>query len=383
VLGLSDFCFPRRVNPSFRSETRNSGIDLLKVFAAILIVFFHVLPTIGFPYGLGPDRFYAILVGTWGAYGVDIFFVSSAYFLSKGHFRFQSFIHVFFVTLAFLVAFNIIYLHHQIVVLELPVKKTLNDYFFYKVFQSPFWLNDYWYVTAYLIAYLVFPLVKKALAKLSPQQDKLFFWGVLCLLVLSHFRTSYSVLEDIPFTLGIYSLVYIIEKMKWTKPLSKWGWLITLVLFIQLFVFRYYFNVLGTSQRWIDATVGNMTRHSGFFVAMAIASFYFVKDLPMKPKGTEFFKYCGGATLEAYLFHEGPFSMKDFANSKILNGVFHISDLGADPRYRWFSFLYCLAFFLVGWVLGLVIEGPLRVIEEDQSPKLQAFLKKADATFNG
>jgi hypothetical protein len=379
-MGLNGFAIQTRSSAFSRIDSRNGGIDLLKMFCAILIVFFHVLPDLGVPGALGPDRLYAILFGSWGVYAVDVFFVASAYFLSKGHFHFQSFIHVFVVTLAFIFAFGILTIRHQITVVHVHADIAIKEYFLSSIFDSPLWLTNYWYVTSYLFAYLFFPFIKKGLAKLTPTQDKVFLGCLAALFLLANFKTTYSALEDIPFVLALYSLVYILEKRQWTHFFSRFGWLIILILFIQTVVSRFYYDVLEDKRRWLIPLLGNISRHSFTMALMALSSFYIAKDLPIK--GNNFFKYCGGATLEVYLFHEGPFSMKNLLKTRVIKGWLGISDITAEAGYRWISFLYCFCFFLIGWILGLIIEVLLRLFEEGQSKNMADFLLRADSAFN-
>jgi hypothetical protein len=379
-MGLTFIDMPSRSSAFSRAVSRNGGIDFLKIFCAIAIVFFHVLPDLGLSGELGPDRFYTIVFGSWGVYAVDVFFIASAYFLSKGHFHLQSFIHVFVVTMAFIFAFGILAIRHQIIVFNTPASVAVKEYFLSNIFDSPLWLSNYWYVTSYLFAYLFFPFIKKGLAKLSLTQDKILLAFLGALFLLANFKTTYSPLEDIPFVLALYTLVYILEKRNWTRLLSRFGWLIILVLFIQIVVFRFYYDVLGEKRRWLIPLFGNVSRHSFTLALMALSSFYIAKDLPIK--GSNFFKYCGGATLECYLFHEGPFSMKDLLKVRVLKGWLGISDITSEAGYRWISFLYCFCFFLIGWILGLIIEVLLDLFEESQSKNMAAFLQRADAAIN-
>jgi hypothetical protein len=71
-MGLTFIDMPSRSSAFSRAVSRNGGIDFLKIFCAIAIVFFHVLPDLGLSGELGPDRFYTIVFGSWGVYASAI-----------------------------------------------------------------------------------------------------------------------------------------------------------------------------------------------------------------------------------------------------------------------------------------------------------------------
>ncbi|MBQ6164960.1 MAG: acyltransferase [Clostridia bacterium] len=140
---------------------RNSRIELLRIISMLLIVAFHAT-SMGY---LETDRpiivrAAAVLLGTWGILGVNIFVIISAYFLTDQKCRskrlvslvFQVFTY-FVLWLILSVAYKYFDTHSFAEALKAVAVKIFNGAF------DPFWNRTYWFVTAYFFMLLASPFM--------------------------------------------------------------------------------------------------------------------------------------------------------------------------------------------------------------------------------
>ncbi len=136
---------------------RNSGLELLRFIAIILIVMHHACISGGieiFKTAFSPNHFVVAAFGIWGMFGVDVFFLLAFWFMLeiKYTFRIERWIKLVVQTvLLSMIALAI----GAIVFHESLLAKTV-----VKTILSPA-LNTYWYITAYLLAFIFLPFFER------------------------------------------------------------------------------------------------------------------------------------------------------------------------------------------------------------------------------
>ncbi len=169
-----------------RQRERNSGIELLKLFAILLIISSHVFQTVTdfeaaapaaavplYRATCDPQRFFAALFGYHGALGNHIFFLCSAWFFLDGKIPssrklFQMFLTIWTVSVLILVC--VLALRGG----ALPPKTILHQLF-------PTTFANNWYLTCYLLFGLLCPLLNRLLVALDQRRLLLAFAALVLL----------------------------------------------------------------------------------------------------------------------------------------------------------------------------------------------------------
>lgn len=148
-------------NTNPRRLERNSGFELLRILAMLLIIGHHLSWYGGgtsVDFSAGINRYIAQFLFIGGSLGVDIFFILSGYFLSSGKFRSKRLI-----KLDFTVWF------YSVAALLIAVLVLHNNQDIWSVLRAifPIVLQNYWFITVYAVTYLLLPLLNKAIDALD------------------------------------------------------------------------------------------------------------------------------------------------------------------------------------------------------------------------
>ena len=146
-------------------KKRNSSLEILRIVAMLLIIMHHMC--IGnnfriFQMPFNGNSIIAAVLGSWGCVGWILFFLIGFWFMLDDKFHFS--------------VVKIIQLAIETSVCSI-IAVTMNKFAFHesvtlkafiKAFLSPV-LGTYWFITAYIIVYLLFPFIRKSLHDLKNQ----------------------------------------------------------------------------------------------------------------------------------------------------------------------------------------------------------------------
>lgn len=202
---------------------RNSRIELLRIVSMVLIVAWHwstqfctvegnaVLDTrISLYHG------FAVLFGSWGQIGVDLFIIISVYFLQQRNaFKAKKVIDLVIETMFYGLLWVLVsryILHIEMGIIQMG--KSVFSLFF----------GSYWFATAYLLMYVFSPVLNTMLNKCT-----IGFLKKVCMLLLlfvSAYKTLYKSAPVCDFMLFIciYVLIYTIEHSDFRKTVIEKGW---------------------------------------------------------------------------------------------------------------------------------------------------------------
>ena len=180
----------------YNDNKRNSIFELLRIVSIVLIILWHFATQFGenekgvLDTGLSFYHLFAIVFGSWGQLGVDVFIIVSAFFLCK-HNGFKS------RTVVCIVLETMIYG----LCLPLFCKYILHEAISTTtIIESVFllFLGKYWFITAYVLMYIFHPSINYFLHNSSKESlDKL-------ILILSLFVGCYKTFyKSAPICLGI------------------------------------------------------------------------------------------------------------------------------------------------------------------------------------
>ncbi len=159
-------------------KKRNPSFELLRIIAMLMILMLHynshsgALLELGIP--AGSVNIFANIIEAFAIAGINTYVLISGFFLSKSHIRISRIIQllcqVYFYTILVSVAMMVVgtYALH-------------NDNSVYKVVQYIFPISSehYWFVTAYVIMYMMAPVMNAAVEKLTRKQMKIVITGLL------------------------------------------------------------------------------------------------------------------------------------------------------------------------------------------------------------
>jgi surface polysaccharide O-acyltransferase-like enzyme len=284
---------------------RNSSVELLRLFAMLLIVCHHwFMHGIGVDFSLfSPRELSFQTFEIFGKVGVDVFILISGYYLIHGQFRWSKFWSLLLQTLFFSLAWlgvDFICVHTGYVTWS---EITSLDMARFLVRSCLPFFFEYWFIVGYLILYLLSPYLNKMIKSLSQKE-----LGILCLLsslmitVISFFTTNvfYSplLLLLVLYLIGSYFGLY------GEKTLIKNGYLLlalfgSLALEILSIVLMAYW---GTQEPSMAGKNFYFTDQNSVLILITALSLF--RLAVKKEWHSRFINYWASSVFSVYLFHE-------------------------------------------------------------------------------
>lgn len=346
---------------SEKQTTRNSTFELLRIISMILIVAFHARRSIDVSQLSIINRGMFYLISSWGILGVDLFVIISAWFLCEQKFRTTKLISLIFEVITYVFAFTILS------VVWNTYKAGGGEAFVAVLrhhtseFLSPFWANEYWFITAYIFMLLIAPFINK-LHEFFDQKS------LKTLLVLFSFIPVYStingggVIQDVMNFCYIYFLISYLKRTDFCLK-SKVLKILPYILIGGIVVGKVVFGIISNSMssvddafvsnvflffdRFLNSTILDINRHSLILLIIALLIFFSVKDI--KPFYSKCINWISGCTLGVYLFHENSlFNLCDIFKGYAIKVGF--------VQYNEFFPLAYLAIILGVYILGSMVE---------------------------
>jgi len=261
-------------------QPRKSNMELLRIFSILMIIIFHCAYRSGFSFspGFSTNKFLVKSFWMLGELGVNLFMLISGYFMASGHFKWKKLIRLL-IEVMFYTQLTI-WFGNMIGIYTLSGWKERVLSFF------PVILNRYWFITAYLVIYILSPFLNLLVQAMDRKTYRKFLSTVLIL---------YCV---IPTCMGIFyntsEMTHTSETMLYYNRLI---WLIV-VYFIGGYIYiygqydKYAENIV---QRQISKTIG-ITTSIMFLSIVLIDQFH------------DFFEILG-TTEAAYFWHPNTIPM--------------------------------------------------------------------------
>lgn len=295
-------------------KERESGIELYKVIAIFLIVLSHVIQTLTEPnyvLGIGEGTFINIATATTdlnvlllalfricGALGNNMFFICSAWFLvNSKKMSLKKVVHMIFdvwiINMIVLIAL-------RSMGIQLQISDTVKTFF-------PTTFANNWYITCYLLFYMIHPFLNRMLEQLSINEHLAFatilfvIYFIIPVLPLEEINLFFA--NEFVIFLATYVIISFIKifKNEWTEKLktNKCILFVSVISYIVLILCvdflglrtNYFFNRLV---RW------NMN-NSLFMFLIAFSSFNIMKK---KEFINRTINYLSSLSLLVYIFHE-------------------------------------------------------------------------------
>lgn len=365
-------------NTAPKKKTRNSSVELLRIIALLFIIFSHYCVHGGVApgnLGFGLNQ-YLLQIFVLGNLGVVIFVLLSGYFLIESKFKVQRLLQlllqVFFYSICIFLVFWGCGLE------EFHVAKLIKAIF-------PTVFKQYWFFTAYVVLYLLFPYLNKLFHALNQKQHLiflavfLFVWSVIPSFTNVYKYNMYG--SEIPQ----FILFYAIGAYLRTYPLNgkiekKVGAVLTVFCTVFLWGSTLFFDWRGqTDSNDYKYITYCFERNSIFIILLGVGLFFILKNIKMKSNA--FINGIASCVFGVYLFHENqymrPFLWRElFQNSRF-----------AESPYLILHMLGCvLSVFVLGtiidWIRQKAIEKPILKLMNRVVPPISEKVKSVCLSIN-
>lgn len=295
-------------------KERESGIELYKVIAIFLIVLSHVIQTLTEPnyvLGIGEGTFINIATATTdlnilllalfricGALGNNMFFICSAWFLVNS--KKMSLKKVIHMILDVWIINMIVLIALRSMGIQLQISDTVKTFF-------PTTFANNWYITCYLLFYMIHPFLNRMLEQLSINEHLAFatilfvIYFIIPVLPLEEINLFFA--NEFVIFLATYVIVSFIKiyKNEWTENLKS-NKSILFVSIISYVVLILCVDFLGLRTNYfLNRLVRWNMNNSLFMFLIAFSSFNIMKK---KEFINRTINYLSSLSLLVYIFHE-------------------------------------------------------------------------------
>ena len=301
------------INQCNELKIRNSNFEIMRMVSMFLIIIYHIIVHGKLPENSqGTTQFVLYIILAICIVHVNSFVLVTGYFQCKSKIKFSKVIQL----------NNSIWFYTVSIVLFFIIVKgaTFSSVDLLKTFL-PISYKDYWFLTYYLILYLISPILNTVINNIDEKKFKriivllLFIDSILPILTNGVFfdvSTGYSLYHFIfLYFIGAFLRNYPIEDWYIFKRLSKKG---LQLLSIFIFFLMAFINIINQAasrellnMHPIIAELGailanSFTAYNNLFVIIqTIAYFVFFSSLNLKNK---FINYFSSATIGIYLIHD-------------------------------------------------------------------------------
>lgn len=305
------------------SNTRNIGIDLLRIVSMLMVVILHILGHGGIietcpPLSLNHDLTWLLRIICFGA--VDLFALTTGYVYAKQNFKYSKIIMLWLSVLFYSAGIALIYFLFTDVYIGI---KTLIKSFL------PIMTKQYWYFTAYFCLFLFIPFINKLLSGLSKNNyKKLILIGLCAFCIVAWLGimfgidtfglgNGYSFLWLMfLYLIGAYIKTYEIDFKKHSKNKH-------ILLFVITCLTTYILStILDIVKYKISGSFGSRTTLicyiSPFIVFASIQLFLFFSKLQLT-KYSKIITKISLASFGIYLISEHPIIRANFITDKFCN----------------------------------------------------------------
>lgn len=359
-------------------KERNSGIELLKIIAIVLIVIFHVVNTLKTinPYISYSDYVIDLSVATtdiWkfiltifsylGYLGNSIFFICSAWFLlrsSKYNKRkwFFMLLEIWFISMFILVVMLII--RHGDISGKILLKSIL-----------PTTFAPNWYLTCYLLFYPIHPLLNVVIQKLDKQH--LFRFSAALFVIYGCFafiKNDLFFSSTIILWIAIYFVMaYIQLYLKDFADSDKYNFMLLAVGLVGWFGIAFVANYLGLHISFFnDKVLRWATNYNPFLIIIAIALFNLMRKLTFKNRAIN---YISSLSLLVYIIHENVV-LRNYCRTALWNYVY--KNYGYSHILLW---VFALSFivFMFGLVSSMIYDKTIRTFIRKLADTLYSIIR--------
>ena len=350
------------MNESKHNLDRQTGPELLRIIAMLLIMFHHFALHGGIDYTtFSINNAYLNIIEFGGKIGVNIFVIITGYFSCTSKFSFKRIFKLLFAVEFYSLTLMIVSLFTG--AQEFSVRLFVKGFF-------PLLFDGYWFVTIYIILYVLLPILNAGIDKIS--RTHLAF--VICFLlalycIIPNTIEKLSILKpisDFEFSMVIWFItLYLIGAYfrKYSFLLIKHATISHILLLMSLFIM---FGAT-TMQLYLGADYGGKIAKlirifadysTRSIMTLAISILLFCVFLSINFRGNRMFFHISKATFGVYLIHSNL-----LFHEYMWKNIIHTKEIYDMPLFIPLSIISILLLYIVCTVIEIIrekyIEKPL------------------------
>ncbi len=360
-----------------KNKVRQSNLELLRIVCMGLIILAHCIQ-----HGNGnnwkmlhsafsTNHVFATILGNWGYLGVSGFILISCYFISEQKINYKT---------KKLVQLILQVMFYCLILAIIGV--LINGFswnFILKEVLTPFY-SQYWFITSYLVFYLISPYLNVLTKNLQLESLK------KIVIVLTIVIPYYLILwEDVFGNISYFIYYYFIIsylKRKENNFFERNRYQIFFIGMIMITLCSLGITLLGTylnSTTILNQTTKINTTNNIILTMISISMFYIFKK--MKIPYIKFINKLGKTTFGIYILHENLLFTENI--SLLWDKIFKVNQLWLSPYFP----IYILQAMLIVFIIGAIIETIRSKIIDDFLLKkctiLDQICKKIDNWYIG
>ena len=343
-------------------KKRKSNIELLRIIATILIIMFHYVYKSNYTYQiLNINSFIIKSFYFLGELGVNLFILITGYFHKNIKFSFKKLI-----LLSIEVLFY--YLLNIIILFLLGQYKPQNFKSIFLLF-FPIILSKYWFITAYILLYLISPYLNIIIDNLSKKKYQKFLillltiWSIIPTIFGLFFNSSETLLYYTRFTwliiiyfTGAYIKNYKIKFID-TKSKNIICIIITTILLLLSIIIIYHnrllFNKIGTMEISYLWTPNNIIM---FILSISIFNYFINLNISYN----KIINTLASTSLGIYMIHDG--ALQNYIWIKIFK-----TNIQLYTKYYLIHIIYTS---IIIFIIGFIIDIIRQILEKNTIDKL-------------
>jgi surface polysaccharide O-acyltransferase-like enzyme len=356
-----------------QTQKRNPSFELLRIIAMLMIITLHfnthsdALLQLGLP--ARGSQIFAAVIQAFCIPGVNTYILISGYFLSKGKVKpsriLQLICQVYFYTILVSVAMMIVGTY---------VLQSNNSVYKLAQYVFPISSEHYWFVTAYVIMYILAPVMNAAAEKLSRKQLKAVIIGLLIWFsVIKSFVPVVLATDRYGYDFGWFICLYLIAAY-----IRKYDVSLFYVATRSALVYLFSCGIIATmsiSLYYINLNWGGLVHYSTvpyhfnfiFTLTASLGLFSFFRFYKMREdRAADVVRAIGPLTFGVYLLH-----MHEEIKDRWVEWLEHfIGEIPyhSVPLFAWHALLTVLIVFVAGifvdWIRKMIFEYVGRVLHD-------------------
>lgn len=348
-------------------KERKSNIELLRIIAIVLIISFHYVFKSNFKFEeLSINSFIVKSFYMFGELGVNLFILITGYFMVSGKFSIKKLICLilevnFYHTLSVIIG-------QKLGIIQLD---TIKDYI---MMFFPIINNKYWFITAYIIIYVLSPYLNILIHNMKKKEYQrlililLLLWSVIPTIFGIFHNTTENILFYsrliwliIMYLIGAYIKLYPIEmlsKKRNSISCAILSFMTMIISIIIMYKFRNILKKLGTTEIayfWHPNTI------LMFCLSISVLEIF----LNIKMKSIKIINIMASTTLGIYMIHDGVLS------SYIWNTIFKTKEHLSNNE--WTIIIDIIVSAILIFIVGAIIDLIRQFIEKITIKKVLNF----------
>ncbi len=339
-------------------KERKSNIELLRIVAMLLIISFHYVYKSGFIFEeLSINSFIVKSFYMFGELGVNIFILITGYFMINSKFSVKKLI-------CLILEVDFYYIISIFIGQKLGFTQidTIKDCF---LMFFPTILNKYWFITAYIILYILSPYLNILIKNMERKEHKSLI--IISLLLWCIIPTFFGIFSNttenmmyysrliwliVMYLVGAYIKIYpikIFNKKRKAIIYSIFSYTVMLISIVVINKYKNIFETLGTTEVayfWPPNTIPM------FLLSVSVFEIF----LNIKIKCIKIINIMASTTLGIYMIHDG------ILNRYIWDTIFKTNEHLSNNS--WTIILHIISTAIIIFVFGMIIDLVRQFLEK-------------------